>query len=867
MTRKNDERNGKTGYSTGLQTKNESNKTMSDETENETAADEQPTVPLGGDPAAYGADQIKVLRGLDAVRKRPGMYIGDTDDGSGLHHMVYEVVDNAIDEALAGYCDTVEVILNGDGSVSVSDNGRGIPVDIHAEEGVSAAEVIMTQLHAGGKFDQNSYKVSGGLHGVGVSVVNALSDWLELKIWRDGKEHYVRFEDGETVESLKVVADAPLKDDGTPVSGSVITFHASSDIFTKTDYDLATLEHRLRELAFLNSGVALRLTDNRNPESVEIDMHYEGGLIAFAKYIDRSKQAIIGEPVSVVGERDGITVELAMQWNDSYHETMLCFTNNIPQRDGGTHLAGFRGALTRTINGYMASGLVPKKEKVSVTGDDAREGLTCILSVKVPDPKFSSQTKDKLVSSEVRPIVESLVGEGLDRWFEENPAETKKVVTKIVDAATAREAARKARELTRRKGALDVSSLPGKLADCQERDPSKAELFIVEGDSAGGSAKQGRERGFQAILPLRGKILNVERARFEKMLSSAEIGTLITALGCGVEGGDNFDIDKLRYHHVIIMTDADVDGSHIRTLLLTFFYRQMPEIIEKGYLYIAQPPLYLVRRGKKLRYLQNDEELARYMIDTGADGAVVRTKGSRAPIMGDALLRLLDDLRRWRLRLDRVRRRAEPRVIEALIRGTSLESEELSDEAKLATAMDRVVAYLEAHQPDLQHASYAITKHPELDRYRALVKTRFGVSTRQTMVDFDLLNAGDVEELRTIETGIRALGELPFIGATISKDGSESEPETIGGPDELWEWIDQRARKGLTLQRYKGLGEMNPDQLWDTTMNPDTRTLLQVRIDDAVEAEDLFSVLMGDQVEPRRAFIEDNALNVTNLDI
>jgi len=823
---------------------------MSDETQPPTTAT----------PDSYDQSKIQVLEGLEAVRKRPGMYIGDPHDGTGLHHLVWEVVDNAVDEHLAGVNDLLELVIHPDGSITVVDHGRGIPVGEHPKYGISAAEVVMTKLHAGGKFDNDSYKVSAGLHGVGVSAVNAVSEWLKMEIRREGQVFFQEYRKGVPTGPLNAIGQ-------TEKTGTKITFKPDASIFTMVEFSFETLNHRLREIAFLNAGFHIKLTDERGEEERVSEWQFEGGIQEYVELLNKTKTPMHEAVININDERDGVVVDIAMQWSDAYSEAISCYTNNVRNKDGGTHLTGLRTALTRTINSYGNDHKLLKDLKSPLSGDDVREGLTAIVSVKHPDPSFSSQTKDKLVSSEVKGIVEGTVADGLGAFLEENPKTAKKIIEKTVMAARAREAARKAREMVQRKGVLDTSTLPGKLADCQSKDPGESEIYIVEGDSAGGSAKQGRNRRSQAILPLRGKILNVERARFEKMLSSAEIGTLITALGCGVEGGDNFDIDKLRYHHVIIMTDADVDGSHIRTLLLTFFYRQMPEIIEKGYLYIAQPPLYLVRRGKKVRYLQNDEELARYMIDSGADGAVVRTKGSEAPIVGDALLRLLDDLRRWRLRLDRVRRRAEPRVIEALIRGTSLKSEELSDPKNLEAAMDAVVKYLEDHQPDLQHAGYEITKHPELNRYRALVKTRFGVSTRQTMVDFELLNAGDVEELRAIETGIRALGELPFYGATIAKDGSESDAEEVGGPDELWEWIDQRARKGLTLQRYKGLGEMNPDQLWDTTMNPDTRTLLQVRIDDAVEAEDLFSVLMGDQVEPRRAFIEDNALNVTNLDI
>jgi DNA gyrase subunit B len=827
---------------------------MSEETEIEAEAIEETA--LAAEPAAYGADQIKVLRGLDAVRKRPGMYIGDTDDGSGLHHMVYEVVDNAIDEALAGYCDIVEVTLNGDGSISVSDNGRGIPVDIHHEEGVSAAEVIMTQLHAGGKFDQNSYKVSGGLHGVGVSVVNALSDWLDLTIYRDGKQHNVRFENGETVEPLKVVGDAPMTAKGKPLTGSVITFHASSETFTNTDYDLGTLEHRLRELAFLNSGVALRLVDNRNPEPVVIDMHYEGGLVEFTKYVDRSKASIMLAPVSVFGEKEGITVEVAMQWNDSYHETMLCFTNNIPQRDGGTHLAGFRGALTRTINNYMSSGLISKKEKIAVTGDDAREGLTCILSVKVPDPKFSSQTKDKLVSSEVRPIVENLVSEGLDQWFEENPSEGKKVLAKIVDAASAREAARRARELTRRKGALDISSLPGKLADCQERDPAKAELFIVEGDSAGGSAKQGRERGFQAILPLRGKILNVERARFDKMLASAEIGTLIAALGTGI-GREDFNVDKCRYHKIIIMTDADVDGSHIRTLLLTFFFRQMPELIERGFLYIAQPPLYRAKRGNSQVYLKGDRELENYLFDTAIDegGVFVNYEGHQ--IAGSDLRTLSEEARSVKTLLERLSNHVPTSILEQAAILGALNPELLSNHEQGAQVAAYIAKRLDALAPEHERGWVGAVLDDGGLEFKRMLR---GVAETH-VIDGAIMRSKDARQLDEIAGRLQK--NYAKHGVLDNKDKSYP----ITGPVSLVDKVTELGRKGVSIQRYKGLGEMNPEQLWETTLDVEARSLLQVRIAHVDEAEEVFSTLMGDVVEPRRDFIQQNALKVANLDV
>ncbi len=794
----------------------------------------------------YGADSIKVLKGLDAVRKRPGMYIGDTDDGSGLHHMVYEVVDNGIDEALAGHADFVTVTIHADNSVSVMDNGRGIPTDIHAEEGVSAAEVIMTQLHAGGKFDQNSYKVSGGLHGVGVSVVNALSDWLELRIWRDGREHVARFERGDTVRPLEVVGEAASK------KGTEVRFLASLDTFSNLDYSFKTLENRLRELAFLNSGVRIILEDQRPAEMLRSELFYEGGVREFVRHLDRSKTPVMPEPIYMTGERDGIGVEVAMWWNDSYHETVLPFTNNIPQRDGGTHMAGFRGALTRTINAYAQSSGIAKKEKVNFTGDDAREGLTCVLSVKVPDPKFSSQTKDKLVSSEVRPAVESLVNEKLAEWFEENPVQAKSIVGKIIEAALAREAARKARELTRRKTALDVASLPGKLADCQERDPAKSELFLVEGDSAGGSAKQGRSRHNQAVLPLRGKILNVERARFDRMLSSQEIGTLITALGTGI-GRDEFDLSKLRYHKIVIMTDADVDGAHIRTLLLTFFFRQMPQLIDAGHLYIAEPPLFKVARGKSEVYLKDKPALEDYLIAQGVEGAVLRL-ASGEEITGADLARIVTEARAVRKSLQAFPTHYPQHILEQAAIAGALQAEALA--AHPQELADSVAARL-----DLIAAEYE--------------RGWQGRPTQDGGLRLSRMLRG-VEEVRRLDGGVLRSGEARRLaGHTESLQEIYSQPadlvrrdrkQTIYGPVDLLNAILAEGEKGLSLQRYKGLGEMNPDQLWETTLDPEARTLLQVKIDDLAEADDIFTKLMGDVVEPRREFIQRNALNVENLD-
>lgn len=821
---------------------------MTDEAERRTPETDETT-------DAYGADSIKVLKGLEAVRKRPGMYIGDTDDGSGLHHMVYEVVDNAIDEALAGHCDTVEVVLNGDGSVSITDNGRGIPVDIHPEEGVSAAEVIMTQLHAGGKFDQNSYKISGGLHGVGVSVVNALSDWLELRVWRDGKEHVARFEDGKTTRPLEVVADAP-EIDGKRRTGSRITFHASAAVFTMTEYKFETLEHRLRELAFLNSGVRLKIADRRGVEDNVADLRYEGGLRAFVSYLDRAKQGISDRMIFAAGEKDGIAVEAALRWNDSYHETMLCFTNNIPQRDGGAHLAGFRGALTRTINSHAQNSGVAKREKVNISGDDAREGLTCVLSVKVPDPKFSSQTKDKLVSSEVRPVVEGVLGEALDRWFEEHPAETRKIIGKIVEAAAAREAARKARELTRRKGALDISSLPGKLADCQERDPANSEIFIVEGDSAGGSAKQGRHRRNQAILPLRGKILNVERARFDKMLSSAEIGTLIAALGAGI-GREDFNPEKCRYHKIIIMTDADVDGSHIRTLLLTFFYRQMPELIERGYLYIAQPPLYRAKRGKSQVYLKDDKGMEEYLFNAAIDEGAVFIAHDGEQSAGPDLKRLCGEARKIKTHIERIAQAVPAHIVEQLAVAGALNTDILSDAETASRAAGYIAGRLDALADPLERGwSGRVLDDGGLRFVREL---RGVVETHD--IDGALIRSSDARKLDDQAAVLQKRHAHP--GKLRVKDREQA----VSGPIALVDAVTAMGRKGVSIQRYKGLGEMNPDQLWETTLDPNARSLLRVKVGHADDAEEVFSTLMGDFVEPRRDFIQTNALKVANLDV
>jgi len=804
-----------------------------------------------GDGSDYGEKSIQVLEGLEAVRKRPGMYIGDVHDGSGLHHLVWEVVDNGVDEHLAGHCHKLLVVIHPDDSITVEDDGRGIPVGMH-EKGVSAAEVVMTVLHAGGKFDNDSYKVSAGLHGVGVSAVNAVSEWLKMEIRRDGKVWYQEYKRGAPQGPLQELGKAQR-------TGTKISFKPDTKIFTNTAFSFDILNNRLREISFLNAGLTIELVDERE-EDKRVTHHFEGGIREFVQTLNQHKTPLHPEVVYIHDQKDGVDLEIAMQWNDSYNETIFPYTNNVHNKDGGTHLTGLRTALTRTINNYGQANKLLKDLKNPLGGEDVREGLVCIINVKHPDPSFDSQTKSKLVSSEVKGIVESIVGDKLGQYLEENPQSAKKVIDKTVMAAKAREAARKAREMVQRKGVLDASTLPGKLADCQSKDASECEIYIVEGDSAGGSAKQGRDRKYQAILPLRGKILNVERARFEKMLSSAEIGTLITALGCGVEGGGNFNIEKLRYHHVIIMTDADVDGSHIRTLLLTFFYRQMPELIQKGYLHIAQPPLYKAKKGKKARYLKDDPALAKYLLDLGLDSLVVRAEGGQVPLSGEPLRRLLDDLTRWRALVRGAVRRAQPIVLEALIRATDLDADALADQSRIDAAVEKMNAYIEARDPDLAPLDVNVVHDEEHGRSQLEVTPRG--SSRSTTIGFELLTAGDFTELREIWGGIQALGAPPFYAVI-----GDADPEEIGDVDALWAWVDKRAKKGVGIQRYKGLGEMNPGELWETTMDPESRTLLQVRIDDAIESEELFSILMGDQVEPRRNFIEKNALNVKNLDI
>lgn len=798
----------------------------------------------------YTADSIKVLKGLDAVRKRPGMYIGDTDDGSGLHHMIYEVLDNAIDEALAGYCDKTEVILNPDGSATIRDNGRGMPVDMHKEEGVSAAEVIMTELHSGGKFDNNSYKVSGGLHGVGVSVVNALSTWLRLKIWRNDQQYEAEFANGNVVEHIHVTTSTPGK------HGTEVSFLPSPETFTQVEFNYDVLERAIREKAFLNSGVYLKLIDNRGNDPKETVFHYEGGLKAFVTHLNKAKAPLHENIISFSGDANDIQVDVAMQWTEAYNESMLCFTNNIPQKDGGTHLAGFRGALTRTINNYIQENGLLKKDKTVITGDDMREGLTCVLSVKVPDPKFSSQTKDKLVSSEVRPVVEGVLGDKLKEWLDEHPAEAKVIVGKIVEAATAREAARKARELTRRKGVLDISSLPGKLADCQEKDPALSEVFIVEGDSAGGSAKQGRDRKNQAIMPLRGKILNVERARFDKMLNSAEIGTIITALGTGI-GRDDFNADKCRYHKIVIMTDADVDGAHIRTLLLTFFYRQMPELIERGYIYIAQPPLYKAKRGNSIIYLKDDREMEEYLINGGCDDAYLQTADGER-IMGQDLVAYVESTKKARNLISLLSVKAPEHIVEQMAISGLFDKETLSDQNKLMPELEKLTIRLDNLEAEYDRGWKAENlENGNILFYRTLRGVR-----EEHVIGAAVLDSAEAKMLNTMKTFLEENFSKTL--KLVTKSGSET---LIAGPVTLVDAVMAAGKKGITLQRYKGLGEMNPEQLWETTLDPEARSLLQVKIDQLEEADEVFSTLMGDVVEPRKDFIQENALNVVNLDI
>ena len=805
----------------------------------------------------YGEGSIQVLEGLEAVRKRPGMYIGDVHDGTGLHHLVWEAVDNAVDEHLAGFCSTLRVTLVADGSVIVDDDGRGIPVGMH-EKGVSAAEVVMTVLHAGGKFDNDSYKVSAGLHGVGVSAVNAVSEWLTMRIHRDGKIWFQEYRKVAPLEPLAEVGE-------TTRTGTTITFKPDPTIFTDTEYSFDVLNKRLREISFLNAGLSIIFEDQRSGRTEKY--RFEGGIREFVTLLNKTKASLHSDVIFVQDTRDGIEVELALQWNDSFNEQIFCYTNNVHNKDGGTHLTGLRAALTKTVNGYGSSGNLLKDLKSGLSGEDVREGLSAVLSVKHPDPSFDSQTKSKLVSSEVKGIVEQVVNDRLSQYFEENPDSAKRIVDKAVVAARAREAARKAREMVQRKGALDVSSLPGKLADCQEKDPSQCEIYLVEGDSAGGSAKMGRDRRTQAILPLRGKILNVERARMEKMLANDQVGTLITALGCGLDGGGNFEIDKLRYHRVIIMTDADVDGSHIRTLLLTFFYRQMPEIIRQGYLYIAQPPLYKVGRGKKEQFLKDDEALAAYILDSGTEGLLLRTSDGAISLTGPTLRNLLQDVLRYKERVASLSRLADPVLIRGLVQATDMRPEDFSDESSVKAAVEALRTHLAEVEPDVVFEA-SIEQDAEHDCLKIVATSRAGVASRSSTLGFALLSTSDFKQLRELQDGIAALGKPPFVVVGLDKQGDESgEATELGDPDALWSFVDARARKGLHLQRYKGLGEMNADTLWDTTMNPETRVLLQVHIEDAVEAEEMFSVLMGDQVEPRREFIDRNAMNVKNLDI
>jgi len=798
----------------------------------------------------YGAESIKVLKGLEAVRKRPGMYIGDTDDGTGLHHMIFEVVDNAVDEALAGYCDRIEVILHKDESVTVRDNGRGIPVDLHPEEGRSAAEVIMTVLHAGGKFDDNAYKVSGGLHGVGVSVVNALSEWLELTIHRDGKVWFQRYRMGEPEAPIRAIAESDR-------TGTEIRFRPSLEIFSHRNFDFETIATRLRELAFLNSGVQITLEDERIER--RLSFHYEGGIAEFVRHLNRARNALHPDPIQISGEKGGIVVELAMQWTDGYQEHVFCFTNNIPQSDGGTHLAGFRAALTRCVNAYAQQEGILRRQKVALTGEDCREGLTAVLSVKVPDPKFSSQTKEKLVSSEVKPVVEAIVSERLSEWFEQNPKHARRIIEKAVEAAVAREAARKARELTRRKNALDVANLPGKLADCQERDPAKSELFLVEGDSAGGSAKQARERRTLAALPLRGKILNVEKAPFDKMLSSQEIGTIITALGAGI-GKDGFDIAKLRYHKIIIMTDADVDGAHILTLLLTFFYRQMPEIIERGYLYIAQPPLYRVARGKSVRYLRDDDELFEFLLEQGIEGK--RLCSDAGTFEGDALKRLVRAAHRLRKIVQQLGRIFDPRLASLVLEMGLFTPEALCDEKRLLDEAKRLSERFQKEKRPDEALAWTIEKDLAHDAHRVIFHRRDHGRSYRSIWDLPISESQEARQGRELASLIASK-----IGHQCWMEDEKGRKEAVKSAEDLLSWVENEGRKGLTIQRYKGLGEMNPEQLWETTMDPERRTLLRVSVEDAVAADETFSTLMGDAVQPRREFIEENALLVRNLDV